>query len=74
MYTSQVVGNNFIELKENIMNELNSDTVLWVTLAALLFTALAFVGFSLKIFRAMEEKDEDEDEDTQEIVENKASN
>ncbi len=56
------------------MNELNSDTVLWVTLAALLFTALSFVGFSLKIFRAMEEKDEDEDEDTQEIVENKASN
>lgn len=46
------------------MNELNSNLVLWLSLAAIVFSIAAFIGFAWKTGRAMEglEKDENKDE------------
>lgn len=46
------------------MNELNSNLVLWISLAALVLSIVAFIGFAWKTARAMEglEKDKSEDE------------
>lgn len=47
------------------MNELNSDFVLWITLAALALTIASLIAFSWKAIRAMEgleKEDTSEDE------------
>lgn len=46
------------------MNELNSNLVLWISLAALALSIVAFIAFAWKTARAMEglEKDEPKDE------------
>jgi hypothetical protein len=50
------------------MNDLNSNFVLWISLAALALTIAAFIAFAWKTARAMEglEKDENKDENKEE--------
>lgn len=46
------------------MNELNSDFVLWGSIAALVFSIVALIGFAWKATRGIEglEKDENKDD------------
>ncbi len=43
------------------MNELNSDAVLWLSLAALIFSVVSFFLFGWKMMRSMEGLDLEED-------------
>jgi len=42
------------------MNELNSDFVLWISLAALVLSIVALIGFGWKATRGMEGLEKDE--------------
>lgn len=43
------------------MNELNNDLVLWVSIAAVVATIIALVGFGYKATRGIEGLEKDED-------------
>lgn len=44
------------------MNELNSDWVLWMSLAAVVFSLVALIAFGWKATRAMEGLEKDEND------------
>lgn len=44
------------------MNDLNSDMVLWVSIAAVVATIIALVGFAWKATRGMEGLEKNEDD------------
>ena len=45
------------------MNELNSDLVLWLSIAGVVLSIVAFLGFAWKTARAMEGLEKDEHKD-----------
>lgn len=40
------------------MNELNSDMVLWMSLAMVALTAVVFIAYAWKTFRSLDSKDD----------------